>query len=128
MVEILTRVILLEKVNLHIKLISNDNVLDEKTIGTVNNDSDELIYFEKSTTKVKFNYQKNTLIRENNDLRLEFAFKKNSTTTGIINIKELQKNLEVDIKTIDIKQTKNSLEIKYLLEAEEYLYVISMEE
>lgn len=118
----------MKKVKLHIKLISNNNLIDEKTTGKIDDDLSELTYFENSSTKVKFNYKKNILIRENKDLKLEFNFQKDTITTGVVNIKELGKILKLKIKTIDIKNEKDSIRVKYLLEEDEYLYVINMEE
>lgn len=123
------RVIKLKKINLNIKLISNANKINEKVIGNIVEESKEIIYQEQDDlkTNVKFNYEKNILTRENDDLLLEYKFIENKVTKGLITVKEYNKILEIELKTLNIKKEKNYIEIEYILENEKYLYIISME-
>jgi len=124
------RVIKLKKVNLNVKLISNESKMDEKLIGNIIQESKEITYQDKDEleTRVKFNYEKNLLIRENDNLLLEYKFIKNKLTKGLITIKDLNQTIEIEIKTLNIKNEKNYIEIEYILENEKYLYIISMED
>lgn len=123
------RVIKLKKINLNIKLISNANKINEKVIGNIIEERKEIIYQEQDDlkTNVKFNYEKNILTRENDDLLLEYKFIENKVTKGLITVKEYNKILEIELKTLNIKKEKNYIEIEYILENEKYLYIISME-
>lgn len=119
----------MKKINLNIKLISNANKINEKVIGNIVEESKEIIYQEQDDlkTNVKFNYEKNILTRENDDLLLEYKFIENKVTKGLITVKEYNKILEIELKTLNIKKEKNYIEIEYILENEKYLYIISME-
>lgn len=120
----------MKKVNLNVKLISNESKMDEKLIGNIIQESKEITYQDKDEleTRVKFNYEKNLLIRENDNLLLEYKFIKNKLTKGLITIKDLNQTIEIEIKTLNIKNEKNYIEIEYILENEKYLYIISMED
>jgi len=124
------RVIKLKKVNLNVKLISNESKMDEKLIGNIIQESKEITYQDKDEleTRVKFNYEKNLLIRENDNLLLEYKFIKNKLTKGLITIKDLNQTIEIEIKTLNIKNEKNDIEIEYIFDNEKYLYIISMED
>lgn len=119
----------MKNINLNIKLISNDNKIDEKVIGKVIEEKKEIIYQEQNDlkTNVKFNYENNILIRENDNLLLEYNFIENEPTKGLITIKNLNQTLEIELKATKIKKEKKYIEIEYILENEKYLYIVSME-
>lgn len=120
----------MKKINLNIKLISNTNKIDEKVVGNITEENNEITYKEKDEleTKVKFNYEKNILTRENDSLLLEYKFIKDKITKGLITVKDINQTIEIELKTLNIKNEKNYIEIEYILENEKYIYIISMED
>lgn len=82
---------------------------------------DEIVkYKEEDNTKVIFNYKENKLIRENSELKMIYDFNNN---TGVITVKELERDLKVDINTKKIKKKENDIEIVFEIE-EEFKYRI----
>lgn len=112
----------MSKINI---IVSIKNTESDNTVKTSAILQDEIIkYKEDSTTTVRFNYHNMNLYRENNELRMSYQFNKEKKTKGKIFIKELNKELEVDIKTKKIKRKDNDIEIKFSTEDNEFLYRI----
>lgn len=97
--------------------VSVDNNLDEKTLK----------YTEKDGTITSFDYEKNILRRDNDEMIIEFVFDKDKVTKGKMSVKELKGDLEMDIltKELDVKVDKikvvyvvNGLTFEYTLEKE----------
>ena len=88
---------------------------------------DEILkYKEEKDTSVKFSYKDNILVRENNDLRMDYSFLEGKTTKGTILVKELNKNINVDIKTKNIKINENDIEIIFDVEENEFIYKVEV--
>ena len=114
----------MKKLKLHIKLISDENIIDEFVMSCLNFKKNEIIYFENKKTKVIFNYEDNTLIRENNEMKIEFKFDVRHETTGTIYIKDINQKFNVFIKTIQINKSQNKITIKYTIENSYFEYEI----
>jgi len=83
-----------------------------------------LIYNESTTTKVKFYYNDNVLLRENNEIKMTYKFIKNSKSEGIIFLKDLQKTIVVDLYTTKIEKRANNITVNFLIENNKFLYRI----
>lgn len=83
-------------------------------------------YKEEANTIVKFDYTTNELTRENNELRLNYLFLEDNKTEGIIYVKDLKKELVLEIKTKKIQRKNYDIEIEFAVEEEEFLYKIEV--
>lgn len=83
-----------------------------------------LKYQEEDKTKVILNLKDYSLTRENNEMKMSYLFQKNKETIGTIKIKEYYRSLDIKIKTIKLERKNNNIEIKYIVENEEFLYKI----
>ena len=86
----------------------------------------EITYKEKDDTKTKFNLKSLKLRRENKELIMEYLFKQEQSTIGIVEIKSLQKRVELNLKTKKILQSKDKVEIIYQIEEEQYKYKLEV--
>ena len=110
-----------KKIQISIKNEENENIIE--TIAIV--EEDTIKYLEEEKTTVIFYKKQNRLIRENDDLRMEYTFDKRKETPGKIHIKEYNKDLEVMIKTKRLEQ-KEELEIEFEVENNQFLYKIKV--
>ncbi len=110
------------KVKTQIK--NNEEICDYTTTAVINNE--KIIYTEKDKTKVLYDFKNNELIRDNNKLRLKYKFDLNSKTEGSILIKDLDKVLNVYIKTNKLINKKNIIEINYTLDKDQFEYKIEV--
>lgn len=108
------------KINVTIKNKEDNQKYDVTSIFQ----EDILKYKEKNSTKVIFDYKKNILVRENNELRMEYYFDSGKKTKGLIEIKELNKKIEVEIETKKIERKNNDIEILFRIENDDFLYKI----
>lgn len=83
-----------------------------------------LRYFEKDNTKTIFDFNKYSLERESETLKMKYEFQLNKKTKGIIEMKELNKKIEVEINTKKINKEGNNIEIEYSIENQSFLYRI----
>lgn len=111
-----------ESIRVTIKSNENNNSIETKAII-----QDNIIkYKEDNNTLVIFNYSSNELIRENSDLQMNYFFSKENPTTGTIFIKDLAKELKLEIKTKKLQRKNNNIEIKFLVEGNDFLYKIEV--
>ena len=85
-----------------------------------------LKYKEKGETTVILNLEKNTFLRENNQLKLEYQFDTEKETEGKIYSKELNRSVIVTVKTDEIKKEKNDIEIVFEVEEKKFKYHIEV--
>ena len=105
----------------NISLISdNDNINISIDIEIINNK----INYIYNDTEVFYNILENILIRDDKEKYLEYDFNKNK---GIIYIKDIKKELVIDIEVINLINKDNYIEIEYKLENQKFKYVINME-
>ena len=103
---------------------NKEEKVSSKTIGILQDNI--LKYKEKDNTIVHYHYNENILERENDDIKLKYTFKVKEKTIGIIHIKDLKKDLEVDIITKSINKTNNLIEIHYQIEDNDYYYKLEV--
>ncbi len=99
---------------------NNKNHLQTKAIII----EDEIIYKEKDDTLTHFNYEKNSLVRENKDLIMNYTFIENQKTEGTIKVKEFNKKIKVFIETKEIKKENHDIEIEFIVEDNHFIYRI----
>lgn len=110
------------KVLVHIK-----NSEEEKTQETNAILQDNTIkYKEDETSLVIYNYKENKLIRETNELRMTYQFEEGKTTTGNITLKDLNKEINIEIYTKKIIKKENNIEIEFEIEKNLFLYRIEV--
>ena len=63
-------------------------------------EDDIIKYKEKNNTLVRYDYNKNTLVRENDEMRMDYVFRRKEKTEGTIRVKELNQTITVPIQTI----------------------------
>ncbi len=112
--------------NVRITVISNDKKTVYETKAIISDNS--IIYIEKDNknTKVNFNYDKKQLIRENQELSMQYNFLSNEKTNGYLKIHELNKTVQVEIKTEIITCTKHNIRVKFTVESEPIEYLIEV--
>lgn len=112
------------KFNILSSIKSNSENLSINTTAIIQDDI--IKYKEDSNTLVKFNYLTNEFIRETNEIIIKYTFIKSKNTKGLIYIKKLSKELEVEIKTTYLKRTNNDIEIKFIIEDNKFIYKIEV--
>jgi hypothetical protein len=103
---------------------NKEEKVSSNTIGLLQENI--LKYKEKDNTIVHFHYNENILERENDDIKLKYRFKVKEKTIGIIHIKDLKKELKVEIITKSINKTNNNIEIHYQIEDNNYCYKLEV--
>jgi len=96
------------------------------TMGTI--ESGIISYKENNNTYMYLDINRNELIRENDEINMKYSFKEKETTKGTIFIKELNKNIKLDIKTIKIEKTDYKYKVEYIIEEETFIYEITYRE
>ena len=103
----------MNKKKIHIKLITNGVVDEYNLLGTV---EDNVIKYKESNklqSSLSFDIKKCILIKDNIDYKIELKFKKNKMTTSKIYLKKDDKNLDLDVETIDLDISDNNIYVKY---------------
>lgn len=110
------------KININVS-ISNNEIKDSYKLVSII--SDNIIkYKEKDNTKVLYNLDKNTLIRENDTLRMEYFFDNLENTIGTIYLKELKRTINIDIETTKLEKINNNINIEYKIDNDIFRYRI----
>lgn len=115
------------KIKLKAILNTPENKIEYNVEGALKDH--KLIYNEKDklNTLVTYDYEKNCLERENAELHMTYLFKENIVTKGLLEIKDLNKTIEVLLKTKSINQEKLDLEIKFSVENKPFTYILKGE-
>ena len=109
--------------NAKISLKTNDNTIKYDILLTIKNN--KINYFEKnSDTNVFLSLDEKILIRDNKDIYLEYNFSKNQ---GVVFIKELQNNININLITNKFNVENDKVEIEYQIDDDRYNYLIEME-
>lgn len=85
-------------------------------------------YQEDSKTDVYLDINKNELIRENEQMLMKYIFDENRRTKGLINIKDINKELEVEIETLKLNKKDNYYYVEYKIEDNTFIYELSYTE
>ena len=106
-------------------LVTIKNDANDSTYETLAITHDDIIsYKEKDGTLVIYNLDTNSLVRENDELRMDYLFDMSKKTNGTITIKEYNKDVYVSILTKKIERKNNDIEVQYSIENQEFLYKI----
>ena len=112
------------KLDVLISVKSNDSNQEYKTTAIL---TEEIIkYKSEDNTTEMFDYTNNNLTRENSELRMDYVFDLNKETKGTIFVKDLNRNLDVNIKTNKIERNKNDIEIEFVVEDNTIKYHIEV--
>lgn len=111
-----------------ITIKSQNTDIKYKTEATYNEKNNYLYYFETDEDKTFaiYDFTKNILKRDNLKMYQELQFLKNNITINQINLKDLNRSLEIEIFTSNIISDKPNITVNYLLNAEKYLYKIEV--
>ena len=109
--------------NAKISLKTNDNTIKYDILLTIKNN--KINYLEKNTdTNVFLSLDEKILIRDNKDIYLEYNFSKNQ---GVVFIKELQNNININLITNKFTVENDKVEIEYQIDDDNSNYLIEME-
>ncbi len=84
----------------------------------------KLKYKDNDSTMMIYDYEKQILFRENNELKITYPFSLKEKTIGIIELKDLNQLLNVEIETKKINRKKNDIEIEYRMENQIFRYQV----
>ena len=106
-----------------IKIKADIRTKDDKTTteATAIIQEDILKYQENDKTKVILNLEDKTLIRENDSIKMNFSF---NTNKGLIEVKEYNKIIDIDIKVKEIERKGNDIKIVYQIDQDEFIYQV----
>lgn len=110
------------KLNINVTVNNKDEKINFNTTAIIQDDI--LKYKEENNTTVIYDYKKNILARENDELRMEYCFNHEEKSIGFIKIKELSKKIELVIKTNKLERKNNNIEVMFQIEDNEFLYKI----
>ena len=112
------------KLDVLISVKSNDSNLEYKTTAILTEDI--IKYKSEDNTTEMFDYTNNRLTRENSELRMNYIFDLNKETKGTVFVKDLNRELEVNVKTNKIERNKNDIEIEFVVEDNTIKYRIEV--
>lgn len=115
---------IMSKINIKVSIKNKETDYSYETKGIILNN--ELKYYEENNTKVIYNYDNNHLIRTNDELRMSFTFDISKPTKGTIEVIELDKKIEVDIKTNKLEKEDNNLLLEYSIDEYKFIYRIEV--
>ena len=81
-------------------------------------------YKEDDNSTVVYNYKKHKLTRENTEIKIEYIFSEGNETTGLLFIKDLNKTININIKTKKIEEDKINSLIEFEIDKEKFKYKI----
>lgn len=114
----------MSKVQINVEIKNSEEHIS-KEIDAIISDNN-LKYKEADKTTVIFSYLEKTLTRENNELRMTYTFDIEKETIGKIYIKELNKNIEIKIKTTKLKIDNKNIEISFIVEDNKFNYKVEV--
>lgn len=104
------------KVSLKIQIKSDDNCANFSIKGILNDKTNILTYSEDKNTKVKLFFDKDELIRENDEFIMKLCFLENEITTMSIYMKTLNQEINMNINTLEIIKKHNFYRVVYVIE------------
>lgn len=90
-------------------------------------EKETLFYKEEDKTITSFDYKNNILTRDNEKMKLTYYFLLNYKTKNKIFIKDLDKELEVEVITRKLEKSENYIEVVYEIENNKFTYRIDKE-
>ncbi len=109
-------------------IIKNNNEENKYTVS-VHNDIEKKVlkYTESNGTVTTFDYKRNILIRDNNEMRLELIFILGKPTKSKMFIKELNKDLEIDVLTKELNIKDDVIKVVYEINDVSFEYILEKE-
>ena len=114
------------KIKAHITIRSNEDKINYDVNCIYQEDLNKITYKEPDNTTTTYDYNENILIRNNDNLTMNYKFIKDEETTGNIYIKDLNKSMDILIKTKNLVQDKKNIEIEYIIEDNKFKYSIEV--
>lgn len=105
----------------NIKVRIQNSEIDQTTEVKAIFQDNRIKYKEEDNTFVTFDYENNCLIRENQNLRMRYHFNEKE---GIIEAKEYNRELKVQLNTKKIERNGKNIEIHFDVEESPFLYKI----
>lgn len=116
----------MSKINIKVTLTTPLKTIDNTYKAIFHPELQQIVYLEDDKTKTTIELKNVKLRRENKELQMEYPFERQNVTQGMIKVKELNKKLLVNIKTIEVIQKNKNIEIEYKLEDEKYKYKLEV--
>jgi hypothetical protein len=116
----------LNKIKIKTLIKSNNEENEEITWATLI--ENVISYQEKTGTFSYFDIDKYELIRENDQVFMKCLFVENKKTNGIITVKDINQDLEIEINTKKIIKEDNKYHIEYQIEDDFFIYEIEFME
>lgn len=107
-----------------ISLITNKEKLTYEVNIEIKNDKINYQENNDELTRVLYDKTNKTLIRDNKEIYMEYDFNMNKAS---IYIKDLKKEINLELRTKNIVESDKLIDIEYLLDNEVYRYIIDME-
>ena len=107
-------------------ITTNNETIQENTIGSFINGI--ISYKESDDTCVYLDITKNELIRENDNLFMKYGFIENRRSKGKLHIKDLNKEVELEIETKKIINQEKTYYVEYKIDENEFIYKLTYEE
>ena len=107
-------------------ITTEEETIQKEAIGSFLNGV--ISYQENNNTYVYLDINKDELIRENDQILMKYAFKENRRSKGLITIKEMNKELDIDIETTSLIKKDNYYYIEYKIEENKFIYELSYTE
>lgn len=103
----------MEKIKLNIKLKNND--IQEETSLIAILDENKIKYTDNQNivSEMELDLVNDILIRNNKDYTITYKFILNEITTNKVLVKELNKELDIKIKTYELLKDNNNYKVKY---------------
>ena len=109
----------MSKIKIKSEIINNDDTTSYETTAIIQDDI--LKYTEDNNTKVIYNLEDHTLLRENDQIKMFYSFK---TEKGLLEVKELGKCIDLDLKVHEITRNKNNIKVHYEIDKDEFIYQV----
>lgn len=120
----------MKKRKFNITLITDNIKKEYNLLGEYDKDNNIIYYNESGSliTSMTIDLNNKILIRENKDYLIKYNLLENKETTNKVTIKELNKTLDIRIKTEKFEITETKIEIEYILldSNEKVTYIIKM--
>ena len=120
----------MKKRKFNIILITDDTKNEYNLLGNYDEENNIITYNESGSiiTSMTLDLNQKTLIRENKDYLIKYNLLENEETVNQVIMKELNKTLDIKIKTEKFEVSKDKIEIIYILldSNEKIIYTINM--
>ena len=116
----------MKKIKIKTSIISDNTKIKKNLIGNI--ESGIISYEDTNNSYIYLDINRDELIRENEEIILKYLFKEKEKTIGIIFIKNMKKELEIELLTNKIEKNKNKYFVSYSIDQNKIDYEINYEE